>query len=1130
MKYKWFILISCLIVIFTYTKEFLIPSNTEKQPLHIAIVGPMSGDQKMIGQSLKQGSQLAIDSFNKKGGIKGHHIIPTYYDDMNNIEEARSLAKKISNTKAIGVIGHWYSDCSKSAGMIYQKNQIPAITPGATNVVVTRFNPWYFRTVFTDHIQGQFIANYAKKVLHFDSAAVIYDDDTYGAYLSTVFKSKAKKLKIDILYNSSFESENEFDEMIDEIKELKPSCLIFLATHAPEGAKLVRKIKDAGLLHTIIGPDSFASKAFRNKFEKLPKEKNSPGYYTNGIYTTAHFIFDTANKSAQKFQNQFRHVFNKQADWIAVSAYDTTNVMIQSIVKGKVHAQPEDIKTNRILVRQDLKNINNNKKAIIGLNGPIYFDNDGNAINRPVAIGFYNGSHLVSAMTQLQSVERNVGPHIISSAIKDKRIIKMDDRDMYKTQVVYTGIELIEIQSFDDKKAICNLDFYLWFRSRIDINLEDIVFTNRILPKNKEKPSWTDQNKLIESNSYPDQTQYRLFRVTGRFQTQRVRNTSDLDSHSLNVCFHHKKLTRNNLIYVIDVMGMGMTQQIHNKAQVILTGDLSGWRIEDQQVYEDICENKQPKTYSPHDISDYSSDFSRFNFYVVFQKNKFSFRDLIPKSYAIPLLIITLVVNIVFIIINRLFSFQTLKRKMWLVETSSAFICMLSFEIILMTFLSGYLDSPYHLSLIKMSFDIVWWILPAFFINLAVNRFIWTPFQLKNKHSAPRIIRNFFTFVIYLVAFIGIVAFVFEQEITKILATGGLFAMIIGFAIQMNISNLISGIAINLENPFRIGDWVKIGDAEGKVVDITWRSTRIETAENCIFSVPNSMATESFIANFNYPDDINWLSVTPHIDPLADPQRVTDILINAVLSATNISKEPKPYVIYKGITEWSSDYQVYFCIKDFANKHQELEDVWKHVWKHLDYAGIQTVIQGQEFPLKEKKPVFFWDEMKLFRLMKPGDKEMICKQMKCDIYPEDKTIITEGDFGKSIFFIQEGVVSVQLKIDDELSEINRLGVGSFFGEMSFFSDDHRSASIITLQKSVIYEVQENDFRPLIIKYPRLLEFLEQTKIKRQQQQLQQKESHQKPEHETEDLSSRFRSIILGLKKLFSDKHKNLKQS
>nr|VFK25128.1 MAG: Mechanosensitive ion channel [Candidatus Kentron sp. LFY] len=93
----------------------------------------------------------------------------------------------------------------------------------------------------------------------------------------------------------------------------------------------------------------------------------------------------------------------------------------------------------------------------------------------------------------------------------------------------------------------------------------------------------------------------------------------------------------------------------------------------------------------------------------------------------------------------------------------------------------------------------------------------------------------------------GIIAFVFDYRITGLLATSGLLAMIIGLAIQTNLSNIFSGIAVNLERPFRIGDWVKLADFdEGKVVNVTWRSVRIRTPNNHIISIPNSTAAGKY--------------------------------------------------------------------------------------------------------------------------------------------------------------------------------------------------------------------------------------------------------------------------------------------
>ena len=1123
IKVKRLIIIISFIFLVSFAfLNFLINSKEVHSPIHIAVVGPFSGKGKLIGQSMRNGIDLKIKELNTQGGIKGHSLIADYYDDLNSADEAKKIAENISDkTSALGVIGHWYSRCSISAGEIYKHKNMPVITPGSTNVLVTRFNPWYFRTVFNDSLQGKFITHYANKVLHFDSAIVIYENDPYGAYLATVFEAKAEPLKLSIQYFKSFQSQTnnideQFDHIINDIKSLNQpkgkDCIIFLATHAAEGVQLIRRIKDAGLTNTIIGPDSFGSQIFQTGFDQFPKEKATPGYYTNGVYVASHLIFDTAGINAQKFRDHYRSSYKDNPDWISAYSYDTAQVFIDAMKLSNIVLSPTSLKSDRAIIRYHLSSMNSNRKGVKGVTGNIFFDKKGDAIDRPITIGVYKGRHIVSAMTQLNAIQTPLDSIAISDAMKDQRIVKLDQRYMYQTQVVYTGIELIEINQFDDKNSFCDMEFYLWFRCRSNIQIlaQDLLFMNRIIPDSQQKDRWIDSIEKVSSQNYSDQTQYVLFRVSGRFQTERINNKGDLNCHRLNVCFRHKHLTRKNLIYVIDLMGMGLSpHQLSETSYPVLKGNLSKWRVVDQQVYQDIWEESRPTSYASETPVNNKVDYSRFHFDLMVQKNKFSLRGLIPKSYVNTLLFITLVVNFLFAIANRKFEITKMRGLVLIVETLSAFVFMLSAEILVLNRLSFYLNS-YYLSLIKMFFDIMWWLLPAFFVNLAVKRFLWAPLAQQTGHSAPKIIRHFFSFIIYLTAAIGIVAFVYEQEISKILATGGIFAMIIGFAVQMNISNLISGIAINFENPFRIGDWVKIGEAEGKVVDITWRSTRIMTAENCIFSIPNSMATESFIANFNYPDDINWLTITAHIDPLADPQRVKKILIDAVLSTNNILKTPEPYVIFKGITEWASDYQVYFSIKDFANKQNDLEIVWKRIWIHLEYAGIQIVIQEQEFPLTPENPVYFWEEMEIFKCMNDDDKENLLKKMTCHYYPPQKTIIKEGEFGDSLFFIQEGAVNVQLRMDnDELLEINRLGVGTFFGEMAFLSDHHRSASIISIQDCEIYEIKENDFMPIVTQYPNVATLLTMEQMERKEQQSLEKERHQQEEIVDDDLSSQL---------------------
>jgi branched-chain amino acid transport system substrate-binding protein len=163
--------------------------------IHIAFVGPMSGESARVGQSTAQAIQLYLDWINRQGGINNQKIVLDIFDDQNDADQASIAAKEIARqNSAIAVIGHNYSSCSINGGKIYKQQRIPAVSPASTNIKVTQDNDWYFRTVFNDNLQARFLANYAKHILQQETISIISTDATYSSYLVSVFE-KTERLK-----------------------------------------------------------------------------------------------------------------------------------------------------------------------------------------------------------------------------------------------------------------------------------------------------------------------------------------------------------------------------------------------------------------------------------------------------------------------------------------------------------------------------------------------------------------------------------------------------------------------------------------------------------------------------------------------------------------------------------------------------------------------------------------------------------------------------------------------------------------------------------------------------------------------------------------------------------------------
>jgi len=346
-----------------------------------------------------------------------------------------------------------------------------------------------------------------------------------------------------------------------------------------------------------------------------------------------------------------------------------------------------------------------------------------------------------------------------------------------------------------------------------------------------------------------------------------------------------------------------------------------------------------------------------------------------------------------------------------------------------------------------MLFDILWWVLPAVLIIQTIERFVWIPIEALSNRIIPNIVRRMAALSILFLALSGIVAFVFDQKLTGLLATSGMLAMIIGLAAQMNISNMISGIVLNIERPFRIGDWIKIGDKKGKIIDMTWRTTRLQTIHANVISIPNSTASESLIENYQYPDNTYWKELVVYIDPIYSPVRVEKLLRDAILS---VKDRLEPHVMFGGVNDWAASYTVRLAGKDYAKREKYQRDVWNKIWAHLNRAGIEFAIkdreqhQFQQKPIRKEDPLAILEGIDIFRPFTTKAKSALGQRMQRHTVLSEGIIMSQGDSEDSIFIIDEGVVGIRVQIENgpdsyKEVEVARLMAGDIIGEIALLT-------------------------------------------------------------------------------------------
>jgi len=1047
-------------------------------PIRLAVAGPFSGPNQSLGQSMVQGVQQYIDTINQQGGIMGRPLVIDQFDDEENPEKAQSIALHIADQNYLCVIGHGYSACSRRAGIIYKRYGIPAITPISTNHHVTKDNPWYFRTIFSDQFQGVFLANYIQQVLHIKEVCIIQDSSDYSSDLTQIFKNALNPLNIKVVYHATIQT-NQADntnQMNQIIKDLSlaayQNSLIFLSTHESIGIHIIQSIKHANYQNPILASDAFAVNLFKDGFKDTFNEKVKTGYYTDNMMVSCPIMFNMADKQTLLFKEEYENNYHQSPDWIAAFAYDAAKVACFAIQKSMPTWENQLISFQRASIQKNLSKIDNPGDAIPGVTGLTYFDSSGSAL-KPIYIGMYKNSQLIPAYTQLKP-----SFHIFEMARTNKStdIITVDGIPMRRMHVVYTGMDVNEISDIQLLKKACTITANIWFRFQESIPLEDIIFLNALSPISLNSPIVT----LVEN-----QITYQEYAISGTFLMDTFPASYVFNSHLVGIQFRHRTLSQDQLLFVPDLSNQKAIPDLYDGTyQLIETIDqqseLSTIRVNSNWTIpiKRSCQDRIEKSIlgNPHYLNSDKNEiqFSRFTTWVQMTKNVFSIRGIFPLNQSYYLFIINASLILLLIVAENKTILKSYLKTMWFIQCVALILLLLSVEIIICNHFEKTLSS-FQLSMIRKTFDILWWLIPTYLINMAIKRFLFFPLEARMGFRIPNIVPRFTSWIMYLLAFMGIIAFVFNQEISKLLATGGFFAMIIGLAVKMNISDVISGIVINLEAPFRIGDWIRVQEYEGEVVDITWRSTRIQTGENIILCIPNSKATESFIHNYNYPSDLNWVDMAVNIHHEYSPEHVQKILLDAVLSTPDVLKTPRPYIIYKGITDTAALYIIHFCINEYAYKDIQMENVWERIWVHLYYAGIAMTTQEENVVPPTERDIL--NSIALFNDFSDDEKNLLSNQMITRHYLHRDMIIQQGTNDDAFYIIKEGVVGVWMNLENgETIQVDQMGAGDYFGEKGLLGDI-RTADIISETDSFVCVISKSAIKESLNNHPEFIDVL-----------------------------------------------------
>jgi CRP-like cAMP-binding protein/small-conductance mechanosensitive channel len=364
------------------------------------------------------------------------------------------------------------------------------------------------------------------------------------------------------------------------------------------------------------------------------------------------------------------------------------------------------------------------------------------------------------------------------------------------------------------------------------------------------------------------------------------------------------------------------------------------------------------------------------------------------------------------------------------------------------------------------------------------------------KVYLPRITEDIFVIVAYVVW--GLVRLRYAGlDLTGILATSAIITAVLAFSMQDTLGNILGGLALQLENSIVIGDWIKVDDVSGKVVDIRWRSTLVETRnwETVVFPNSQLMKGKFLVLGRRTGQPVQWRRwVWFNVALDTPPPKVVSVVETAIHQAeiANVAKKPLPSCLLMDINEKSyARYALRYWLTDLLADDPTDATLRWHIITALERAGIKLAMEERavhvtkenekyEEAVHRREIMLRLKTLRKVDLLAPmTDDELtaLADHLRYSPFAKGNIITKQGDEKSHwLYILFRGEADVYLETPGGGRRfIRTLGQGNFFGEMGLMTGAPRSASVVAKTDVECYRLDKDAFEEILRARPAIAE-------------------------------------------------------
>ena len=324
---------------------------------------------------------------------------------------------------------------------------------------------------------------------------------------------------------------------------------------------------------------------------------------------------------------------------------------------------------------------------------------------------------------------------------------------------------------------------------------------------------------------------------------------------------------------------------------------------------------------------------------------------------------------------------------------------------------------------------------------------------------------------------------IWKLDLTQVVAALGVGSIVVALALQDTLSNLVSGFLLLAETPFKQGDWLKISETEGKVIDMNWRAVRLQTIEGNVVIIPNGVLGKETILNYNLPHPAMgiWFEIGfSYNDP---PNKVKKILRQALMETKGVVHDRGLKLISTGsYDDFSITYRVMFMTPNYLSSYKVGNDFRSRLYYLAKRHGLtipfpirhvhHTKLEPVNLEDRPQKIAEYLQSLPYFEGIECEIIEKLALDGEVEYYGLGEPIVQQGELVEGLYIIEQGCATLAFQdIRGRQHTVARVSKGDFFGESVFVSDKTSAVSVSATQDLQVIRLDADAVATLIAERP-----------------------------------------------------------